>query len=193
MIFLTFLAVLQAVFASSSNNTSITYVPVGGDYANATFDAFVVQAIKHAHARARSAATMDTDDDVNGTVNIVVNTASYAPSPPTRIAKKTRDADIALAATRAAVLADRCARAAAPAGLQGCRVSTPPVFVRDDAEATGAHAAAALYADPDLDGVFSLGGDQDAAMQAIYDSALERAWAGARTHARTRTRGRYAP
>ena len=62
------------------------------------------------------------------------------------------------------MLSERCALAAAPLGLR-CAVRAPGVFVRADAENA---TTAAMYGARDLDGVFSLGGDQDSAMQAAF-------------------------
>ena len=134
-----------------------TLVPIGSDYQPDTLQLF-----------AREAAHHSSDADVH----ILVIPITYSLSAESTT-KSERKKNLTLADHRRSQVEDACN--VVKADGQTCRTQLVPVLIRDDAEAfdpTG-------YFEPDLDGMFVLGGDQTVAMNVVHDTPLEDAMTAA--------------
>ena len=134
-----------------------TLVPIGSDYQPDTLQLFAREAAHHSS---------------NADVHILVIPITYSLSAESTT-KSERKKNLTLADHRRSQVEDACN--VVKAGGQTCRVQLVPVLIRDDAEAfdpTG-------YFEPDLDGMFVLGGDQTVAMNTVHDTPLEDAMTAA--------------
>src|SRR5438874_5201451 len=130
-------------------------VPVGGGYSEASLAGFSKVVIQHAHG---------------ATVDILVVPSAYGDDPQQR--KKNID----LAGQRAQQLAGACNAVVGGSPFAGCKATLLILFDRNDA-LTPANSAA--FNDPETDGAFILGGDQDIAMEVLAESPAETAMASA--------------
>jgi len=148
-------ALLVMTGSSTAATGAPTLAPVGGDYKADALQGF-----------ARIAAERATGP----TVDILVVPSAYGTTPSigqnTSLAQKRTDQ---IGAACNAVVGEF-------AGLTGCTARLVPIFTRDTAEDA---ATAAQFADPSLDGVFILGGDQDLAMEALAGTPTEQAMSAA--------------
>ena len=126
-------------------------VPIGAGYSETTLEGFASTVIGHAHG------------DV---VQILVVTSAYGDS------LKERDANIALATQRTQQIEDACDAVVSSAFPDGCEAILLHLF--DYAE-THDPANSALFFDPETDGAYILGGDQDLAMHILAGSPAETA------------------
>ncbi len=134
-----------------------TLVPIGSDYQPDTLQLFAGEAAHHSS---------------NADVHILVIPITYSLSAESTT-KSERKKNLTLADHRRSQVEDACN--VVKADGQTCRAQLVPVLIRDDAEAfdpTG-------YFEPDLDGMFVLGGDQTVAMNAVHDTPLEDAMTAA--------------
>jgi len=146
----------QAATAVAAPTT--TLVPIGSDYQQDTLQLF-----------AREAAHRDT----NGTVHLLVLPITYSLSAD-GTTKSERKKNLTLADNRRGQIETACNAVKAPA--QTCDVDLVPVVVRTDAESftdTGS------WFEPDLDGMYVLGGDQTVGMNVVHDTPLEEAMTAA--------------
>jgi len=146
----------QAATAVAAPTT--TLVPIGSDYQQDTLQLF-----------AREAAHRDT----NGTVHLLVLPITYSLSAD-GTTKSERKKNLTLADNRRGQIETACNAVKAPA--QTCDVDLVPVVVRTDAESftdTG------NWFEPDLDGMYVLGGDQTVGMNVVHDTPLEEAMTAA--------------
>ncbi len=133
-------------------DTSTVFVTIGSDYQADTLQLF-----------AREAAERDT----NGTVHLLVLPITYSLSAD-GTTKSERKKNLTLADNRRGQIETACN--AVKAASQACDVDLVPVLVRSDAVAftdTGS------WFEPDLDGMYVLGGDQTVAMNTVHDTPLE--------------------
>lgn len=152
-------SVWTAALMSSSGLAAPTLVPIGGDYNTA---ADLVRIV--------------SESATGSSIDIVVLPPAYAETK----AEAFENGDYELALEHVTSLAQACTASADPARFpSGCRVALVDLWGRADANAP---AIAAALGSADLDGVFILGGDQQAAMQTLAGTPSE--WALAASYAR---------
>ncbi len=134
-----------------------TLVPIGSDYQPDTLQLFAAQAAAR---------------DTNGQVHILVLPITYS-LDAFSTTKTERKKNLTLAANRRGQVETAC-NVVKGAG-QTCRVDLEPVLIRADALDVG------NFPDfePDLDGMYVLGGDQTVAMNVVHDTPLEAAMTAA--------------
>ena len=145
-------ALVAALPGSAAADTTTTFVTIGSDYQADTLQLF-----------AREAGQRDT----NGTVHLLVLPITYSLSAD-GTTKSERKKNLTLADNRRGMIETAC-NVVKGAG-QTCDVDLVPVLVRSDAVAftdTGS------WFEPDLDGMYVLGGDQTVAMNVVHDTPLE--------------------
>ena len=128
-----------------------TLVPIGSDYQPDTLQLFAREAAHHSS---------------NADVHILVIPITYSLSADSTT-KSERKKNLTLADNRRGQVEAACN--VVKAAGQTCRAQLVPVLIRDDAEAFNP----AGYFEPDLDGMFVLGGDQTVAMNIVHDTPLE--------------------
>jgi cyanophycinase len=132
-----------------------TLTPIGGDYTTASLQGYARVVMQHA---------------TGPTVDLLVVPAAYGTEP-------SLGQNIQLAVRRTDQLESAC-QAVLPEYPQftGCTATLLLVFQRGDAYDS---ANAAAFEDPQVDGGFFLGGDQDLFMETVADTPLEQAMADA--------------
>jgi cyanophycinase-like exopeptidase len=126
-----------------------TFDPIGGGYNPVSLMAFGANAAAHASPP---------------TVDILVLPAAYGTKPSIK-------ENFDLAKERAHTIQHECNQAVAGSGLT-CVASAARLFVRKDSYRPGLIHA---IEDPDLDGIYFLGGNQDIAMKVVGDTPAEAA------------------
>jgi cyanophycinase len=143
------LALSLALPAALAQPGAQTFVPVGGGYDNDALPGFAQIVISHASG------------DV---VKILVVPSSYGDAP------EDRDANLELAGERTQQLEDACTAVLADSGFASCDAELLTLLDRADAEDP---ANSAAFNDPETDGAFILGGDQQIAMEVLADTPAE--------------------
>lgn len=153
------LGLLVAAIVGIPANASVTrtLVPIGSDYQPDTLQLF-----------AREAARADRD----GTVHILVLPITYSLSGLSTT-KSERKKNLTLADNRRGSVEDACNVVRSQA--QTCLVELVPALVRADAS----DPAVLAFFNLEVDGMFSLGGDQGVAMQVVQATPLEAAMTAA--------------
>ncbi len=145
-------ALTAALPGSASAVVTKTFVTIGSDYQADTLELF-----------AREAAHRSTDQ----TVHLLVLPITYSLSAD-GTTKSERKKNLTLADNRRAMIEDACN--VVKGASQTCDVDLVPVLVRSDATSftdTGS------WFEPDLDGMYVLGGDQTVGMNVVHDTPLE--------------------
>jgi cyanophycinase-like exopeptidase len=145
-------ALVAALPGAAAAIVTKTFVTIGSDYQADTLQLF-----------AREAAHRSSD----ATVHLLVLPITYSLSAD-GTTKSERKKNLTLADNRRGMIEDACN--AVKAGNQVCDVDLVPVLVRTDATSftdTG------NWFEPDLDGMYVLGGDQTVAMNVVHDTPLE--------------------
>lgn len=129
-------------------------VPIGGGYSEVSLQGYGQVVIDHA---------LSPDE-----INIIVVPATYGTDPDAR------EDNLELAEQRTQQVEDGCN--AVVDAASSCNAVLVPILTRDDAMM---EENAAVFDDPDLDGIFMLGGDQTIAMEVLADTPSEEAMAAA--------------
>jgi cyanophycinase-like exopeptidase len=146
---------VQATGALAADPPTRTLVPIGSDYQPDTLQLF-----------AREAA--ERTSSTNADVHILVLPITYSLSAD-GTTKSERKKNLTFADNRRGQVEAACIAVKAPS--QTCTVQLVPVLVRSDAVGFDP----APYFEPDLDGMYILGGDQTVAMNLLHDTPLEAA------------------
>ena len=142
---------LTTTLPAAAVEPAAALVPIGAGYSETTLEGFASTVMAHAHG------------DV---VQILVVTSAYGDS------LKERQANIELASERTQQIEDACNVVVSVAFPDGCDAILLHLF---DATETHDPANSALFYDPETDGAYILGGDQDLAMHILADSPAEAA------------------